>query len=66
MFYNKNVPVWERVLRVTLGLGLTLYVILGLPSMLISVISIASAVFVIVTGFIGWCPACAMVGRKIK
>jgi len=66
MFYTKNVPVWERVLRITLGLGLTLYVILGQPSMFISVISIASAVFVVVTGFVGWCPMCALVGRKIK
>ena len=66
MFYTKNVPVWERTLRIILGLGLTLYVILGQPSMLISAISLASAVFIVVTGFVGWCPMCALVGRKIK
>ena len=66
MFYIKNVPVWERIFRVALGLILTLYVIFGHPASSVTILSLASAVFVIVTGFIGWCPMCALVGRKIK
>jgi hypothetical protein len=65
IFYIKNVPVWERVLRVGLGLALVLYVLFGHPSVLVSVLSLAGAVFVVVTGFLGWCPMCALVGRKI-
>ena len=66
MFYIKNVPVWERVLRMTIGLMLTVYVLFEHPPMFISVVSLASAVFVVVTGFLGWCPMCALAGRKIK
>lgn len=66
MFYIKNVPMAERILRAIIGIGLIGHVILGHPSMLASAISLASAVFVIVTGFLGWCPMCALVGRKIK
>jgi hypothetical protein len=66
MFYIKNVPVWERVLRITIGLGLVLYVLLGQPAMFISGLSLFSAAFVVLTGFFGWCPMCALVGRKIK
>jgi uncharacterized membrane protein HdeD (DUF308 family) len=66
MFYIKNVPIWERTLRVALGLILTLYVIFGHPASSVIILSLVSAVFVIVTGFIGWCPMCALVGRKIK
>lgn len=64
--YIKNVPVWERVLRVALGLALVLYVVFGGPSLLVSIISLFTAVFVVVTGFVGWCPVCAMVGRKLN
>jgi hypothetical protein len=66
MFYIKNVPVWERVLRITIGLGLVLFVLFGHPAMSISILSLSSATFVVLTGFFGWCPMCALVGRKIK
>ena len=57
---------WERTIRIALGLMLTLYVIFGHPTASLMMVGIASAVFVIVTGFVGWCPMCALVGRKIK
>jgi hypothetical protein len=67
MFYPKNVPNWERVIRIGLGI-----VLIAIPLLLQSfgqigaIVLIASGVFTIVTGFVGWCPACALVGRKIK
>ncbi len=66
MFYIKNVPVWERLIRAGIGIALIAYVLLGQPSLWLSALSLASAAFVIVTGFLGWCPMCALVGRKIK
>jgi hypothetical protein len=66
MFYIKNVPVAERIARAVIGIALIAYVLLGQPSMLIAALSLFSAAFVIVTGFLGWCPMCALVGRKIK
>ena len=71
MLYPKNVPNIERFLRIVLGVILVGTVIWG-QSMFGSLSPIAiglllfSAAFVIVTGFVGWCPACAMVGRKLK
>ncbi|GHO42177.1 YgaP family membrane protein [Ktedonospora formicarum] len=73
MFYVKNVPLFERILRVVLGIGLTasaLFVFLqpahGTVSGWLALALLASALFVAATGFIGWCPACALVGRKLK
>lgn len=71
MFYPKNVPVWERTVRIVIGIVLVIIALadqalFGTPSLLRIVLLIGSAVFLVVTGFIGWCPACAMIGRKIK
>ena len=68
MFYRKNVPGWERVMRVVAGTlmmacGLVGPGIAGTPVGII--IAITGAV-TLVTGFIGFCPACAMVGRKLS
>ncbi len=66
MFYPKNVSTIERGIRVMLGvviIGVALIANLALP--LVGIL-IASAVFIMATGFVGWCPACAMFGRKLK
>ncbi|MBI5958440.1 MAG: DUF2892 domain-containing protein [Chloroflexi bacterium] len=71
MFYPKNVPTIERIGRVISGIAL---IIVGLwrlsagsaDAVVVTVLLISTAVFIMVTGFIGWCPACAMVGRKLK
>jgi len=66
MFYQKNLPVWERILRVVAGLlviAVALFVPLA-PWMrgLVIVGALAFAFF----GFIGFCPACALYGRKLN
>jgi len=33
---------------------------------LVAGILLFSALFVVATGFVGWCPACALMGRKLK
>ena len=64
MVYQKNLPQWERWVRVLAGLTLVGWSLLGTSSQLITALTVLSAVFIIGTGFIGYCPACAMVGRK--
>ena len=64
MLYVKNIPAWERVLRIVMGVmalgfaamnwGVTLAVGAGVMGVVLSM-----------TGLIGFCPMCAMVGRKL-
>jgi cytochrome b561 len=65
MFYQKNLPRWERILRVLAGI-LVIAVTLSQPlSGWLRVVIIASAAAFLFLGFIGFCPMCAMVGRKL-
>jgi hypothetical protein len=64
MFYVKNVPTWERVLRVIAGLALAAWAVLALGG-LWGTLAALSAAGVVLSGLIGFCPACAMVGRKL-
>jgi hypothetical protein len=71
MFYPKNVPTIERVLRIGLALAFVAMVLfgqdlIGSPSPLIIGIILLNAVFLVITGFVGWCPACWLFGRKLK
>lgn len=71
MLYPKNVPNIERSLRIVIGFVLIVLALYGAPligdlSPVLAGLLIISAISLVVTGFIGWCPACAMVGRKLK
>ncbi len=65
MTYQKNLPLWERALRVLAALALIAGGLLGLPGTALGWLLAASGAFVGLTGFVGFCPACAMVGRKL-
>lgn len=65
MMYRKNLPNWERWLRVIIGFALIVYGLMSAPSLLVMVLLVGSAVVIVGTGFIGFCPACALVGRKL-
>ncbi len=62
-FYAKNVPMWERAIRILVSLAVVV-VALSLASPWNWVVA-ASAVGFAVTGLVGFCPACAMVGRRL-
>lgn len=64
-FYEKNLPTWERVLRVAVSLAAAAWAFVALSSPL-SWVVIGSVAGFAATGFVGFCPACAMVGRKLK
>ena len=65
MLYTKNIPGWERVLRIVIGiLGLGLaYESWGTFNLGV-VLGIAGAMLAM-TGLIGFCPMCAMFGRRL-
>jgi hypothetical protein len=65
MFYAKNVPNGERVLRVVAGAvvaGLGLAMLGGTAGWLVA----GGAACLVASGLFGFCPACAMVGRHLK
>jgi hypothetical protein len=64
MFYVKNVPTWERVLRVIVGLAVAAWSVLALGGLWGTAVAL-SAAGIVLSGLFGFCPACAMVGRKL-
>jgi hypothetical protein len=65
MFYTKNVPGWERVLRVIMGLMSLAYAVMNWGVSGLAVAMGVMGVMLAMTGLIGFCPMCAMVGRKL-
>jgi hypothetical protein len=62
-FFAKNLPMWERVLRSLVGVAaVAVGWVLGTPYLGLGV---ATAATLLVTGLVGFCPACAMLGRKL-
>lgn len=65
MFYIKNLPVWERLLRVGLGIALVIYLLASGISEPWTWLSVAAITILVLTGLIGFCPACALAGRRL-
>jgi hypothetical protein len=64
-FLKRNLPTWERALRITLGLAILGAVYAGFTeSGLMTWLALATAATLVGTAFVGFCPACAMVGRR--
>ena len=63
MFYGKNLPGWERVVG---GAAMVACGLLGLSGMPIGYLIAGAGLVTALTGFVGFCPMCAMVGRKLS
>lgn len=64
MVYLKNLPVWERLLRLALGLVTAACGLLGIGGPLGWGL-VAVGVGIALTGALGFCPACALAGRRL-
>ena len=64
MFYRKNVGSKERVGRLVAGGAMMLCGLVGLQASPLGWLLAASGVVTVSTGVVGYCPACAMVGRR--
>ena len=64
MFYAKNVGAKERIVRTVGGAIMILCGALGLRLSPLGLLLGGAGIVTIVTGLVGFCPACAMVGRK--
>ena len=65
MFYRKNLPGWERTMRVVGGTAMVACGLVGLSGMPIDYLIAGVGLVTVLTGFVGFCPMCAMVGRKL-
>ena len=64
MYYVKNIPNWERVLRIVMGLMALGFAAMSWGQPLAMGASVMGVVLSM-TGLFGLCPMCAMVGRKL-
>lgn len=64
MFYRKNIPNWERLIRVAAGIAMIACGMLGLQGLPIGYLIACAGVVTLITGFVGYCPACAVAGRR--
>jgi len=64
-FYAKNVPNGERAVRLLLSIGAIAAALIFLSPPW-SLVLAASALGFSLTGIIGYCPACALVGRRLE
>lgn len=65
MFYLKNVPTWERVLRAAIGIACLAYAALAWNGALLPLLAALTGATLSLTGLAGFCPMCALVGRKL-
>ena len=59
-----NVPPPERLIRLLLGLAIAAFALFGLTQP--NPVLVAIGLCVAATGLVGFCPACALVGRRLR
>jgi hypothetical protein len=64
MFYVKNIPGWERAMRMAAGVAMAGYGLWAMDGWASYAVAAMGAMMA-GTGMMGFCPMCAMVGRKL-
>ena len=64
LYLKRNLPVAERVIRLVLGLAVAAVAGWLLPAGLARWAGLAAAAGLALTALVGFCPACALVGRR--
>lgn len=65
MFYLKNLPVWERLLRAGIGIALLIGGLSGLMGMPRGYWLAGAGLVAMLTALVGFCPLCALAGRRL-
>jgi DUF2892 family protein len=65
MFYRKNLPGWERAMRAIAGVAMIGYGLFGMLGAMAGYLIAGTGVVAALTAFFGFCPMCAMVGRRL-
>lgn len=66
MLFQKNLPVWERVLRVCIGLIVAVVPLAAQAAPAVRWGGLAVGLVAACSGFLGFCPMCALFGRRLK
>jgi hypothetical protein len=66
MLYVKNLPAWERTLRVLVGVAIIGFGLYRYHGSFTQFHFMGAGVVATLTGFFGFCPACWLVGRRLK
>lgn len=62
--FKTNIAAVERPIRIALGAGIAAYACFGLPQSNIALAAMGACVAL--TGIVGFCPACAIAGRRVR
>ena len=65
MFYRKNMRGWEQIVRLLAGAAMVACGLIGLAGNPVGYFVAAVGVITALTGVIGYCPACAVAGRRV-
>jgi hypothetical protein len=65
MFHRKNLPGWERAMRSVGAIMMIAYGLMAMSGTMPGYLLVGTGVVAIATGFFGFCPMCAMVGRRL-
>jgi hypothetical protein len=65
MLYVKNLRTWESVARILIGGALVTFGLLAIKSLVLGRVMVVVGSVGLVTGLFGFCPMCAMIGRKL-
>jgi hypothetical protein len=64
LYFKVNVPGWERMLRIAAGVAVAILAALYANMPAVVWIGIAGGLMFALTGLVGFCPMCALAGRK--
>ncbi|HTF74189.1 MAG TPA: DUF2892 domain-containing protein [Bradyrhizobium sp.] len=66
MLYRMNLPTWERWGRGLIGVGLVVLGVTAQCATLTGWVLVGLGAITLLSGFVGFCPMCALVGRKLQ
>ena len=66
MFYRKNMPGAERIARLIAGIVMIACGLIGLKGLPVGYVVAGVGIVSLLTGFVGYCPACAVAGRRLR
>jgi hypothetical protein len=64
--FQRNLPHWERLLRLAGAAALAITAWAGPAAGWLTLALLASAATLAITALAGFCPACAMAGRRLR